>query len=107
MLINCLKICLSGAKIFIKNAHELGIQVYSSKNINWHIDGCDRRITARFGMLKGLYLTKLPKGGMKKGDVVFAHPWLAHGIDTNRSNTPRLALYYRLKNQTYSSKLRG
>jgi ectoine hydroxylase-related dioxygenase (phytanoyl-CoA dioxygenase family) len=33
---------------------------------------------------------------VEKGDIVFAHPWLAHGIGVNTSNQARLACYARL-----------
>jgi hypothetical protein len=34
---------------------------------------------------------------LKAGDVVLAHPWLAHGIGTNNTAQPRLAVYARLR----------
>eukprot|EP00468_Gymnochlora_sp_CCMP2014_P008868 CAMPEP_0167758544 /NCGR_PEP_ID=MMETSP0110_2-20121227/10526_1 /TAXON_ID=629695 /ORGANISM="Gymnochlora sp., Strain CCMP2014" /LENGTH=494 /DNA_ID=CAMNT_0007644829 /DNA_START=83 /DNA_END=1567 /DNA_ORIENTATION=- len=33
---------------------------------------------------------------VQAGDIVIAHPWLAHGIGTNTSNQDRLAVYCRL-----------
>jgi hypothetical protein len=38
----------------------------------------------------------------KEGDVILMHPFLAHGVGTNVSLTPRLAVYCRLQAKTHA-----
>ena len=38
---------------------------------------------------------------VEAGDVLLAHPWLAHGIDSNMSTQTRLAVYCRLANDYF------
>ena len=38
---------------------------------------------------------------VETGDILLAHPWLAHGIATNVSQQIRLAVYCRLSNNNF------
>ena len=41
---------------------------------------------------------------VNSGDIVIAHPWLAHGIGTNKSSQTRLACYCRLWGNSFWGK---
>ena len=43
---------------------------------------------------------------VEAGDVLLAHPWLAHGIGGNRSGQTRVAMYTRLSNYNFYNKSR-
>ena len=44
---------------------------------------------------------------VEAGDVLLAHPWLAHGIGENRSKEVRMAVYCRLSNTDFYMKHRS
>ena len=41
------------------------------------------------------------------GDIVLAHPWLAHGIANNESDQVRIAMYHRLNNKSFKFEWRS
>jgi ectoine hydroxylase-related dioxygenase (phytanoyl-CoA dioxygenase family) len=86
-----------GNLLVYPGTHHVMADIFRKKGAIFHYDGKVEKPKPKPELRKeGIAEGKGYSLCVESGDIIFAHPWLAHGIGQNNSDQTRLAVYCRL-----------